>query len=119
MPQVPQQLLFRFIKAHYPLVPAALIMYAVLATLCRAAMLCLIVLAVLAFLYYECALFFSRSNRAKNIKKAAFGMVGGGLVVISMFIFGPKDWTRELQTVTSHAVLDRVSGKAQYHSRWS
>ena len=114
---VPQQLLFRFIKAHYPLVPAALIMYAVLATLCRAAMLCLIVLAALAFLYYECALFFARSNRAKNIKKAAFGMVGGGLVVISMFIFGPKDWTRELQTVTSHAVLDRVSGKAQYHSR--
>ena len=114
---VPQQLLFRFIHAHYPLVPAAIIMYAVLATLCRAAMLCLIVLAALAFLYYECALFFSRSNRAKNIKRAAFAMAGGAIVVISMFIFGPKDWTRELQTVSSYGVLDRVSGKAQYHSR--
>ena len=114
---VPQQLLFRFIRAHYPLVPAALIMYAVLATLCRAAMLCLIVLAVLAFLYYECALFFSRSNRASNVRKAAFGVAGGAIIAISMFIFGPEKWTQELQTVTSHAVLDRVSGKAQYHSR--
>lgn len=114
---VPQQLLYRFIHAHYPLIPAALIMYAVLATLCRAAMLCLITLAVLAFLYYECSLLFARSNRASSVKKAALGVVGGTLVVISMFIFGPKNWTRELQTVTSHAVLDRVSGKAQYHSR--
>ena len=114
---VPQQLLFRFIRANYPLMPAALIMYAVLATLCRAAMLCLIVLASLAFLYYECALFFSRSNRAQNLKKAAFGVAGGAIIAISMFIFGPEKWTQELQTVSSHAVLERVSGKAQYHSR--
>ena len=114
---VPQQLLFRFIHANYPLVPAALIMYAVLATLCRAAMLSLIVLAAVAFLYYECALFFARSNRAKNLKKAAVGMIGGVLVVISMFIFGPEQWTRELQTITSREVLDRTSGKSQYHSR--
>ncbi len=114
---IAQQLVIRFIRAHYPLIPAALIMYAVLATLCRAAMLCMIVLAVLAFLYYECDLFFARSNRAKNVQKAALGLVGGTMVVISMFIFGPKEWTRELQTVSSHAVLDRVSGKAQYHSR--
>lgn len=114
---IAQQLIARFIRAHYPLIPAALIMYAVLATLCRAAMLCMIVLAALAFLYYECALFFSRSNRAANVKKASFGLVGGTIVVISMFIFGPKGWTRELDTVTSHALLDRVTGKAQYHSR--
>ena len=114
---IAQQLVSRFIRAHYPIIPAALIMYAVQATLCRAAMLCMIVLAALAFLYYECALFFSRSNRAANVKKASFGIVGGTIVVISMFIFGPKDWTRELGTVSSHAVLDRVTGKAQYHSR--
>jgi O-antigen ligase len=114
---IAQQLVSRLIRAHYPLIPAALIMYAVLATLCRAAMLCMIVLAALAFLYYECSLFFARSDRAKNMKKVAIGLVGGTLVVISMFIFGPKDWTRELDTVTSHALLDRVTGKAQYHSR--
>lgn len=114
---LPQQLLYRFIRAHYPMVPAAIIMYAVLATLCRAAMLSLIVLASLAFLYYECALFFSRSDRGKNMKKAALGVMGGIVIVISMFIFGPKQWTRELQTVSSLDVLDRVSGKAQYHSR--
>ena len=114
---VAQQLLMRFIRAHYPLLPAAIIMYAVLATLCRAAMLCLLVLLALAFLYYEGHLFFARSNRAKNIKRGALGLCGCAIVVISMFIFGPKDWTRELQTVSSYGVLDRVSGKAQYHSR--
>jgi O-antigen ligase len=114
---IAQQLVSRLIRAHYPLIPAALIMYAVLATLCRAAMLCMIVLAALAFLYYECSLFFARSDRVKNMKKVAIGLVGGTLVVISMFIFGPRDWTRELDTVTSHALLDRVTGKAQYHSR--
>ncbi|MBR1587898.1 MAG: O-antigen ligase family protein [Kiritimatiellae bacterium] len=114
---VAQQLIHRFIRAHYPLVAAAINMYAVLATLCRAAMLSLIVLAAFAFLYYECSLFFARSNRAKNIKKGAFGLAGGAIIVISMFIFGPTHWTNELKTVSSHAVLDRVSGKAQYHSR--
>ena len=116
---IAQQVLSRLIKAHYPLIPAALIMYAVLATLCRAAMMCMIVLASIAFLYYECAMFFSRTRgrRAKNVGKAAIGLVGGVIIVISMFIFGPKGWTRELKSVSSIAVLDRVTGKAQYHSR--
>ena len=114
---IAQQLLMRFIRANYPLVAVAICMYAVLATLCRAAMLCMIVAAALAFLYYEGRLLFARSNRAKNLKRAAFGLAGGAIIVISMFIFGPSQWTKELKTVSSHALLDRVSGKAQYHSR--
>ena len=114
---VVQQLLHRFIRAHYPLLAAAINMYAVLATLCRAAMLNMIVLAAFAFLYYEGSLLCARSNRAKNLKKAAFGFAGGAIVVLSMFIFGPANWSKELKTVSSHALLDRVSGKAQYHSR--
>ncbi len=114
---VVQQLLIRFIRANYPLLAAAICMYAVLATLCRAAMLSMIVLASLAFLYYEGRLICARSDRAKNLRKAAFGLAGGALVVISMFIFGPAHWTKELKTVSSHAVLDRVSGKGLYHSR--
>ena len=114
---IAQQLLMRFIRANYPLVAAAICMYAVLATLCRAAMLSMIVAAAFAFLYYEGRLLCARSNRAKNLKKAAFGLAGGAIIVISMFIFGPAHWTKELKTVSSHAVLDRMSGKAQYHSR--
>ena len=114
---IAQQLLMRFIRANYPLVAAAICMYAVLATLCRAAMLCMIVAASIAFLYYEGRLLCARSDRAKNLRKAAFGLAGGAIVVISMFIFGPSQWTKELKTVSSHALLERVSGKAQYHSR--
>ncbi len=112
-----QQKLHRWLRAHYPLIPAALNMFAVLATLCRAAMLSMLVLAGMAFLYFECALFFSHTNRARNVKKSAIGVVFGVLAVISMFVFGPKNWTKELDTVSSLEVLDRVSGKAQYHSR--
>ena len=112
-----QQKLHRWLRAHYPLAAAMLNLFAVLSTLCRAAMINLLVLASIAFLYFEFSLLFSRSDRAKNVKKAAVGFAWGILVVISLFIFGPKDWTRELDTVTSRAVLDRVSGKGQYHSR--
>ena len=112
-----QQLLMRFIRANYPLVAVAINMYAVLATLCRAAMLSMLSLAAFAFIYYECRLLFARSDRAKNLKRAALGLAGGAVIVISMFIFGPPQWTKELKTVSSIAVLDRMSGKAQYHSR--
>jgi O-antigen ligase len=112
-----RQKLHRWLRAHYPLIPAALNMFAVLSTLCRAAMINLIVIASLAFLYFECSLFFSHRHRAKNIKKAAVGLVFGILVVVSMFVFGPKNWTRELDSVSSLEVLNRVSGKGHYHSR--
>lgn len=111
------QKLHRWLRAHYPLLPAMLNLIAVLTTLCRAAMINLIVLASLAFLYYECALFFARKDRARNLKSAVFGIVWGGLVVLSMFVFGPDRWTRELQTVSSREVLNRVAGKGEYHSR--
>ncbi len=112
-----QQKMHRWLRAHYPLVPAAFNLFAVLGTLCRAAMINLLVLLSLAFLYYECSLVFSRKNRARGIKKAAFGAIGGIAVAISLFVFGPKEWTRELETVSSLEVLNRVSGKGGYHSR--
>ena len=114
-----QQKLHRWLRAHYPLAAAMLNLFAVLSTLCRAAMINLLALAAIAFLYYEFSLVFSRQDRARNVKKAAIGFAWGILVVISLFVYGPKDWTRELDSVTSRDVLDRVSGKSQYHSRVS
>ena len=116
---VSQQKLHRWIRAHYPLAAALLNLFAVLSTLCRAAMINLVVLAAFAFIYYECSLVFAHRNRARNVKRAAFGFAAGIVVAISLFIFGPKDWTRELDSVSSLEVLDRVSGKGAYHARVS
>ncbi|MGN0852291.1 MAG: O-antigen ligase family protein [Kiritimatiellia bacterium] len=109
--------LIRWIRAHYALVPAVLNFFAVLATLCRAAIICVTVLAVLAFLYYEVSLVFSRHDRARRIKGAAVAAVGAGVFLIFAFVFAPKDLGKEVGTISSLDVLDRVSGKGQYHTR--
>lgn len=107
----------RWLRAHYPLAAAVLLFFAVLCSLCRSAMIATLVLSLIAFLYFECALIFSRRNRAVNFKKAVAGIVGGAVFVFGVNIFAPADWTRELGTVDSIEMLDRVSGKAQYHAR--
>ena len=112
-----EKTLIRWIRSHYALVPAALNFFAVLATLCRAAIMCTAILALVAFLYYEVSLIFSRHDRARRIKGAAIAAVGGIVFLVVASVFAPKDLGKEIDTISSLGVLDRVSGKGQYHTR--
>ncbi len=107
----------RFLYAHYPLIAVTLNFFAAIATLCRAAILLVFSLAVLAFLYYECSLLLARRHRAKRVKSAAFVFFGAIVFLISVFIFAPEDLSKELDSLSVNEMADRVSGKAQYHTR--
>ena len=111
------QLLNRFLHAHYLLVAVALTFFGALSTLCRAAIVLVITLAVLAFVYFECALLLARHHRAKQIRRAAF-VFGGALVfLLAAVVFAPDKLSKELDTIDAVEVADRVTGKAQYHTR--
>ncbi len=109
--------LWRILHAHYPLIAAILNMFGAIFTLCRAGILLAGVVATLAFLYYFLRLLFARHERAKRVKQAAILCIGVVIMAFLVFIFAPKDFTSELNTVSSTAILERVSGKGQYHTR--
>ena len=112
-----EQALNRWLRAHYPLIPATLIFFGVLCTLSRAAVMCLFVLAGSAFVYYVLSLLFSRHERARRVRHAAFALGGALFFLLLVSVFAPPDLNKELATIDSFGVLDRVSGKAQYHTR--
>ena len=112
-----QRALKRWLHAHYPLAAVVLLFFGVLCTLCRAAILSLFVLSALAFVYHLLPLLFARHARARRVRSAAFALGGGLFFLFLVAVFAPPDLGKELATVDSLGVLDRVSGKAQYHTR--
>lgn len=114
---VSTQRLNRALHAHYPLVAVTLNFFAVVCTLCRAALILVFTLASLAFLYYECSLLLARHHRARRVKSAAVVFFGGILFLISVFVFAPEGLSKELGSLDSFNVAERVTGRAQYHVR--
>lgn len=109
--------LVRWISAHYPLVAVVLNFFAALATLSRAAILMVSILAFVAFVYYEVWLLFSRHDRVRRVKRAAFAFGGALAFLLAVYVFAPSNLGTEVHSLDSLAVLDRVSGKSQYHTR--
>ena len=105
---------------HYPVVAVAFAFFAVLATLCRAAMMLTILLTVIAFLYLVGRIFaetgWQRARRLKSLVVASVLMLG---LFGSVSVYAPPKVLQELKTLTVLSVADRVSGRAQYHSRVS
>ena len=106
----------KWIKTHYLLIPTALCFFAALATLSRAAILLSFSILGFWFLYLCLSLFTSRKNLTRV--KLHFGMlVGIALTVVLVVIFAPDNFVNEISTVSPNGVADRMTGKAQYHSR--
>ena len=112
-----EKFMVRMVCSHYLLVAVIFNFFATLFTLCRAAIMMLGVVSVLAVAYCLLRLVFAPHQRAKKIKKAAFLL--GWIVVfaIGVAIFAPEEVTNELNTVNTVEALDRISGKGQYHAR--
>jgi len=106
----------QWIKTHYLLIPTALCFFAALATLSRAAILLAFSLLGFWFIYLSLSLFTSRKN-LRRVKLHLGMLVGIVLTVILVKIFAPDDFVKEISTVSSTAVADRVTGKGQYHTR--
>ncbi len=122
-----QRLLLRFIRAHYALVPVAINFLAVLFTFCRTAIVMALGIAGFAFLYHILRMLLARVDRARQVKRAIFSLVGAAILLVIGVVFAPerktdstkahRDVSGELGTITGFGLLDRATGKYDHQSR--
>ena len=105
-----------FWSLHYFLIPAALFFYAALNTLSRAAIM-LATASAVVYLAHAFIAFLSKLRRAQRVKAAAVGLLAAGAIVFAASLFAPDDLKREVDTLGTTEVLDRVTGRGQYHTR--
>lgn len=113
-----------FWKKHYFLIPAVIFFLSAFMTLSRAAIILASLLA-LVFFMHSLVSFLHSANRVKRVKLVAMNIVALAIVSALFYVVTTKsdsiiesgDFNKELSTINSNAVLDRISGKDQYHFR--
>ena len=105
-----------FWKRHYYLIPAVIFFYAAINTLSRAAIMLVTVTAVVYF-FHAFVSFLSRMHKAKRAWAALWSLLGLAVVLFFAVTFAPEGVSREVDTLNTEVVLDRVTGKGQYHVR--
>ena len=106
----------QFWKKHYFLIPAIVCFYAALNTLSRAAIILATTTCVIYFVHSFVS-FVAHKRRADRVRAAAWTLLGVGLVCTLAYVFAPKGMGREIDTLDTVVVLDRVSGRG--HDRVS
>ena len=105
-----------FWRKYLYLVLAAVFFFAAINTLSRAAIILVTSLAGVYFLHTFIA-FTHRMKRAERVKKGTISLALVGLVIFFASLSIPEDLQHEVDTINADAVLERVSGKGQYHAR--
>lgn len=113
-----------FWKKHYFLIPAIVFFFSAYMTLSRAAIVLVSLLALIFFIHSFISIL-AKVNRLKRVKLVALNIFA--IVLIALFFFlvmsnsdkiiEAGDFNKEISTLNSNAVLDRLSGKEQYHFR--
>lgn len=105
-----------FWTKHYFLIPSAVFFYAALNTLSRAAIM-LVTLSAVVYFLHAFITYLAKLHRAQRVKAVALGILVVGAIVFAASLFAPDDLRREVDTIGTTEVLDRVSGRGQYHVR--
>ena len=105
----------QFLRRHYLLIPAVIFYFSALYTLSRAA---IILATSTAFVYFFHTLWdsLSRMKKSRRVIVGVWSLLVFGLVAFFATIFMPKDIRREVDTLDSVGMLDRVTGRGQYHT---
>ena len=104
----------KIVKKHYLLIPAVLLFFSALCTLSRAAILLVSASACVCFLH-TLALVICRMERSRRVVVGVWGVVVFFLIAFFAVLFMPQDMRREVDSLDSYEVLDRMTGKRQYH----
>lgn len=105
-----------FWKQNLYLVPAVLFFFAAQNTLSRAAIILVASLAGIFFVHtFIC--FAARMHRVARVKAGAITILVAGVICFCAVNFMPEKIEREVKTLGSNEMLDRVTGKGQYHIR--
>lgn len=105
-----------FWKVHYHLIPAVIFFFCAMDTLSRAAVILVTILSVVLFLHsFVC--FIAHMKKAKRVKAGALSVLVLLMIATCAVMFMPEDLQQEVNTLNSTEVLNRVTGKGQYHVR--
>lgn len=106
----------QFWRMHYFLIPSAVFFFAALNTFSRASILLVTAIAIVSFAHAMITAL-HRMRRAPRILLGIWSLIAFGLIVFLASLFMPKSLQKELDTVDATEVLDRVTGRGQYHVR--
>ena len=104
----------RFWRRHYFLIPAAVLFFAALNTLSRAAII-LVTATALIYFAHTLILVLSRMRRSRRVYVGVWSMVIFGMIVFFAVVTMPERMKKEVNTLGTVTMLDRVTGKGQYH----
>lgn len=105
-----------FWKVNYHLIPAALFYFGALNTLSRAAIMLVTSLAIV-FFFYTFISTLSKRSKATKVKRGVIAIAALAFAMFLASVFMPENMRREVNTLDATGVLDRVSGRGQYHAR--
>lgn len=105
-----------FWRRHIALVPACFFYFAAVSTLSRAAIILVNVLLVVGFVHSLLDIT-NHMKRRDKVKKGTIAVMCVLVVAFFAILSMPEDVQREIDTLNTDAVLTRVTGKGQYHTR--
>ena len=106
----------QFWKKHYYLIPAVIFFFCALDTLSRASVMMVTALAIIFFMHSFVS-FLSKMKKAQRVRSGVISAAILLLIALCAVLFMPDDLNREVKSVDTTGVLDRVTGKGQYHVR--
>lgn len=104
----------RFWRRHYFILPAVVLFFAALNTLSRAAII-LVTATAIVYFAHTLVIILSRMRRSRRVVVGVWSMVVFGLIIFFAAISMPDKMKREVDTLGAVTMLDRVTGRGQYH----
>ena len=104
----------RFWRRHYFLMPAVVLFFAALNTLSRAAII-LVTTTAIVYFAHTLVIILSRMRRSRRVVVGVWSMVVFGLIIFFAAISMPDKMKREVDTLGAVTMLDRMTGRGQYH----
>ena len=101
---------------HHDLIAATFAFFAAMSTLSRASIILVSLAATLLAIHAGISFLF-KMKKADRVRSIAW--IAGVLLLIAFVVtnFLPRNMQREIDTLSTDAVLTRVTGKGQYHAR--
>ncbi len=105
-----------FWTKHHDLIPAVLFSLSAISTLSRASII-LVASAALVLSLHAGVSFLHKMKKAQRVRVSVIALVVLAALGLAVMAFMPSNVQRELDTLSTDAVLTRVTGKGQYHTR--
>lgn len=104
-----------WLRAHYMLVATVLLLFAILYTRSRAAIMLLAMVSIMGAGYVVMESLGRNVARVRRLKTIAFTSVGMFVIGFSVLVFAPKSISDEMKTTDLTAIADRMTGKTEWH----